>query len=123
MIRRPPRSTRTDTLFPYTTLFRSLLLLPYREGGAWEAHADGDGEDRAHAHSHAHGGSGQTPYDMHVWLSPENARRIVRHASVVLSEADPAHAGTYAVNAEIGRASCRERGCTYVENSVVAVSL
>src|SRR3546814_16601035 len=26
MIRRPPRSTRTDTLFPYTTLFRSHLL-------------------------------------------------------------------------------------------------
>src|SRR3546814_18608540 len=26
MIRRPPRSTRTDTLFPYTTLFRSLEL-------------------------------------------------------------------------------------------------
>src|SRR3546814_16310186 len=33
MIRRPPRSTRTDTLFPYTTLFRSKLLKalhPYR---------------------------------------------------------------------------------------------
>src|SRR3546814_14066561 len=33
MIRRPPRSTRTDTLFPYTTLFRSqarrLAGLPY----------------------------------------------------------------------------------------------
>src|SRR3546814_3153286 len=27
MIRRPPRSTRTDTLFPYTTLFRSVLGL------------------------------------------------------------------------------------------------
>src|SRR3546814_6224890 len=26
MIRRPPRSTRTDTLFPYTTLFRSATL-------------------------------------------------------------------------------------------------
>src|SRR3546814_18634202 len=26
MIRRPPRSTRTDTLFPYTTLFRSLAV-------------------------------------------------------------------------------------------------
>src|SRR3546814_11108104 len=26
MIRRPPRSTRTDTLFPYTTLFRSIDL-------------------------------------------------------------------------------------------------
>src|SRR3546814_11384421 len=28
MIRRPPRSTRTDTLFPYTTLFRSPPLSP-----------------------------------------------------------------------------------------------
>src|SRR3546814_14866163 len=27
MIRRPPRSTRTDTLFPYTTLFRSDILI------------------------------------------------------------------------------------------------
>src|SRR3546814_20442264 len=32
MIRRPPRSTRTDTLFPYTTLFRS------RGGGRADAH-------------------------------------------------------------------------------------
>src|SRR3546814_4727147 len=30
MIRRPPRSTRTDTLFPYTTLFRSLDGRPLR---------------------------------------------------------------------------------------------
>src|SRR3546814_2613207 len=29
MIRRPPRSTRTDTLFPYTTLFRSLYAAEY----------------------------------------------------------------------------------------------
>src|SRR3546814_19520561 len=28
MIRRPPRSTRTDTLFPYTTLFRSMIGEP-----------------------------------------------------------------------------------------------
>src|SRR3546814_13479595 len=28
MIRRPPRSTRTDTLFPYTTLFRSIHGIP-----------------------------------------------------------------------------------------------
>src|SRR3546814_5745075 len=38
MIRRPPRSTRTDTLFPYTTLFRSTLpprsrALPSRQYG------------------------------------------------------------------------------------------
>src|SRR3546814_1091300 len=32
MIRRPPRSTRTDTLFPYTTLFRSLLPGTDRRG-------------------------------------------------------------------------------------------
>src|SRR3546814_6586297 len=44
MIRRPPRSTRTDTLFPYTTLFRSYPLarkLPLRaaagDGGVWTA--------------------------------------------------------------------------------------
>src|SRR3546814_9985089 len=30
MIRRPPRSTRTDTLFPYTTLFRSSSASPDR---------------------------------------------------------------------------------------------
>src|SRR3546814_13564849 len=35
MIRRPPRSTRTDTLFPYTTLFRSARL----------AHAGSAGDD------------------------------------------------------------------------------
>src|SRR3546814_1281728 len=32
MIRRPPRSTRTDTLFPYTTLFRSKAC-PGQKGG------------------------------------------------------------------------------------------
>src|SRR3546814_1393350 len=36
MIRRPPRSTRTDTLFPYTTLFRSLPVHKAREGGRIE---------------------------------------------------------------------------------------
>src|SRR3546814_7988818 len=59
MIRRPPRSTRTDTLFPYTTLFRSLAeatlavsIMPPGEGiltdlveetllsGAPDAHGD-----------------------------------------------------------------------------------
>src|SRR3546814_1469442 len=34
MIRRPPRSTRTDTLFPYTTLFRSRPLRLVA-GGSW----------------------------------------------------------------------------------------
>src|SRR3546814_1987296 len=34
MIRRPPRSTRTDTLFPYTTLFRSTHSRPQRAQAA-----------------------------------------------------------------------------------------
>src|SRR3546814_2333415 len=40
MIRRPPRSTRTDTLFPYTTLFRSRHRVPKqcaRAAGPWRA--------------------------------------------------------------------------------------
>src|SRR3546814_12693810 len=39
MIRRPPRSTRTDTLFPYTTLFRSTRLAALGHAGAIEAAA------------------------------------------------------------------------------------
>src|SRR3546814_20241161 len=35
MIRRPPRSTRTDTLFPYTTLFRSILASTHRVHGGF----------------------------------------------------------------------------------------
>src|SRR3546814_1154174 len=39
MIRRPPRSTRTDTLFPYTTLFRSLgMIVGDRLGDVLEQH-------------------------------------------------------------------------------------
>src|SRR3546814_17010810 len=38
MIRRPPRSTRTDTLFPYTTLFRSCV--PHRSGTRRQARGD-----------------------------------------------------------------------------------
>src|SRR3546814_14109439 len=65
MIRRPPRSTRTDTLFPYTTLFRSrnandarrlhVLLAALDHGRAehgagilnTEREADGEHQDRA----------------------------------------------------------------------------
>src|SRR3546814_17109085 len=39
MIRRPPRATRTDTLFPYTTLFRSHIRPPHLLHGACGAAA------------------------------------------------------------------------------------
>src|SRR3546814_3673409 len=41
MIRRPPRSTRTDTLFPYTTLFRSDALDPVSEHQLFVGELDG----------------------------------------------------------------------------------
>src|SRR3546814_1548117 len=61
MIRRPPRSTRTDTLFPYTTLFRSLLRLeldgggdlhrlPCRDHAGQQAGADREHEGRQQHH-------------------------------------------------------------------------
>src|SRR3546814_18323143 len=60
-IRRPPRSTRTDTLFPYTTLFRSLP--PARPGPADTA----TGQVNAHAHR-------QRP-PLPAWLACLHVRR------------------------------------------------
>src|SRR3546814_8562333 len=59
MMRRPPISTRTDTLFPYTTLFRSILIEPAvtgvtdlpvsRLGSSIRFRGTGPGEDPAAA--------------------------------------------------------------------------
>src|SRR3546814_11133420 len=53
MIRRPPRSTRTDTLFPYTTLFRSVAdkryVLAYSGGAAIQASVRADGDAKTSA--------------------------------------------------------------------------
>src|SRR3546814_8625276 len=67
MIRLPPRSTRTDTLFPYTTLFRSrprfdgdlrrarqpmrLLLIGAEADERFAYHADVDRHDRSEEHT------------------------------------------------------------------------
>src|SRR3546814_6740007 len=62
MIRRPPRSTRTDTLFPYTTLFRSELLGEGEGGVGGVAHhhvGEGDQEDQPHRRA------AQRPFDRH----------------------------------------------------------
>src|SRR3546814_5530451 len=53
MIRRPPRSTRTDTLFPYTTLFRSAI----RRGGPGRSGPGGAAGTLGPASGSGHGGS------------------------------------------------------------------
>src|SRR3546814_7646660 len=53
MIRRPPRSTRTDTLFPYTTLFRSAACArsrPWKAGTDHDARTAGAGAGHRPAH-------------------------------------------------------------------------
>src|SRR3546814_9560217 len=44
MLRRPPRSTRTDTLFPYTTLFRSIPTLDMLGDGLLRVYFSGRNE-------------------------------------------------------------------------------
>src|SRR3546814_19891936 len=99
MIRRPPRSTRTDTLFPYTTLFRSGVL--------------GDEVSDVRASERLT----ESPVCL---VAPDNAMdrqlekllagagRLDNAAKPVL-EITPRHDLI-----EIGRASCRERVCPYV---------
>src|SRR3546814_11591653 len=54
MIRRPPRSTRTDTLFPYTTLFRSRFAIAKAIADDLEyQRVAGQGEHRHHHAAHA----------------------------------------------------------------------
>src|SRR3546814_15122401 len=92
MIRRPPRSTRTDTLFPYTTLFRS------------RNRAGPGGVDREHR-------AGLSEVDHQI------AAAVVERdeAGVALSGLLAAVAVRRQVDRlEIGRASCRERVCKYV---------
>src|SRR3546814_14960654 len=78
MIRRPPRSTRTDTLFPYTTLFRSRLLEPC---GLMEAFAQRQAEmGRDQTASPGIGRDGHV--DRAPWLAHppgQVVRRMVQH--------------------------------------------
>src|SRR3546814_2222217 len=55
MCRRPPRSTRTDTLFPYTTLFRSVRASGQRRTGAGECAGSGRSAGPAAGAARGHG--------------------------------------------------------------------
>src|SRR3546814_12745548 len=120
MIRRPPRSTRTDTLFPYTTLFRSV---PQRLAKALDAERlrnDRDGILRGEpAESYdlwaVHPG-GRTILDAVERGLGLEADALGRSRSVLRDFGNMSSATLMFVLArmEIGRASCRERVCQYV---------
>jgi zinc transport system substrate-binding protein len=82
-----------------------LTRLPYREGGAWEAHDDKEEHDE-HAHEghdhegHDHEGHDHEGIDMHLWLDPHNAKVMVTVIAAALVAADPDNAGLYRANAE-----------------------
>src|SRR3546814_19512510 len=123
MIRRPPRSTRTDTLFPYTTLFRSGVDQP-ATGGRSVAYV----LDYGTVHDLAMGAFKPTGNPLDVAIAgtgyfavrlPDGTAAYTRNGhfevnaegSLVNSEGYPV---MDADNQKIGRASCRERVCPYV---------
>src|SRR3546814_16460148 len=112
MIRRPPRSNRTDTLLPYTTLFRSIgairwktwkMLCAFRRAASTLARLPLIFSDHlVPLHSEVCASfSNDASYAV---LSGDHERGF--NACVELCDR---HVGS-----EIGRASCRERVCQYV---------
>src|SRR3546814_18845771 len=87
MIRRPPRSTRTDRLFPYTTLFRSGVWWS-EDGSGSPDEGSGEGEPAASARDfgsdagQAHSAGGR-PGKL---LSPARRRRCIDQVKEVRSE-------------------------------------
>src|SRR3546814_11286015 len=112
MIRRPPRSTRTDTLFPYTTLFRSgvgrdfdvAVEIARRRGQAALDRQLTDHVDRV-----------QDQVEMLIRREPD-AQRLRRAVEIEVRQfAGPVVVtDDLRVRGQIGRASCRERVCQYV---------
>src|SRR3546814_5441023 len=70
MIRRPPRSTRTDTLFPYTTLFRSHIWAAERVEARPETPPPSQSPIRKRC------GDGSRPGNGHVWRSEEHTSEL-----------------------------------------------
>src|SRR3546814_17950492 len=118
MIRRPPRSTRTDTLFPYTTLFRS----PRRrqEGQALMSKEKAPrrvADNEALAVGTQIRGSAQKLNLVATLIrgrKVEDALNILAFSKTAMAVDVRKVLASAIANAEIGRASCRERGCQSV---------
>src|SRR3546814_11247453 len=117
MIRRQPRSTRTDTRFPYTTLFRSgrgdekALVADFAVEVVEKAPVGRRAFGKMKPRSHAFGG--QAPRvgdDRRAGHSQSNAPFFQAYTRPRVSSAR----NTILVAQQIGRAACRERVCQYV---------
>src|SRR3546814_16546156 len=113
MIRRPPRSTRTDTLFPYTTLFRSNV--------GFRCHAAPKSAQCSRAHGLVFGRRfwRETEWPRHIFSThrPKVSRPIGRcrkaGAPLLPSSIKPGQACS--IGSRIGTTAWRERGCKEVE--------
>ena len=73
-------------------------LLPSREGGIWS-----DEDPEVHVDEHDDHGHDHGEFDLHIWLDPGNARRIVDVVADALIRIDPGHTEAYRGNAETMR--------------------
>src|SRR3546814_13390970 len=114
MIRRPPESTRTDTLFPYTTLFRSRALalgVDFRDAATVRTVELGEGDD-AHLVTFARNGA-QTTLSSR-WVVDASGR-----AALLKRKPDLAQANEHDANAAWWRAEGRTAPTTWSAASPV----
>ena len=74
------------------------FLLSVRQGGGWESHAHKH-EGEHMEDDHGHEGHRHTKPDLHLWLDPAMAKRIVTLTAKALTELDPARQSQYQANA------------------------
>src|SRR3546814_19775794 len=121
MIRRPPRSTRTDTLFPYSTLFRSAGSVDRQSLCTVGLCRDPCARAQS-ARRRAHAGAARRPDSLGQLRTAVAGRHPLRRAvaAVVHRRAHATRAVLLPVRTDrdgvvvIGRASCRETVCRYV---------
>src|SRR3546814_12035322 len=113
MIRRPPRSTRTDTLFPYTTLFRAPTAKSHK-GASGKRRSE---RPRRHAFGRAsrrRAGSESARTAAFSGFPPESLSWDLKIKFAVPSAGCHDCLYPFLELRKIGRASCRERVCQYV---------
>src|SRR3546814_16893494 len=116
MRRRPPRSTRTDTLFPYTTLFRSVW---WRSAPAGSVGPSSANEYTVLPMSADAAPNALTPETV-AWIESVTEKKVTAARHIPAG----GRLGWFVdVGGGTGRASWRASVCRYVEISEVAVSL